>query len=102
MPVPPAFVDHFFPPTFFLPFTFLGLPFGHPPLKCFRALLAFEKCSAPCNSRVRLPPFLPIMLAAVERGEGFFGFMVVLFFHHTAIEWCYEYIFRVNSRVRLR
>ena len=61
-----------------LPFGFLGLPFGHPPLKCFLALLAFEKCSGPCNSRVRLPPFLPIRLAAWEMGEGCLRFMGLL------------------------
>ena len=60
--MPAAFVDHFFPPTFFLPFTFL-------------ALLAFEKCSAPCNASVLAPPFLPMALAAWLSGEGFLGFM---------------------------
>jgi len=55
---------HFhFPPSFF-PLGFLGLPFGYPPPNVFLALLALLKCSGPCNSRVRLPPFFPIMLAA--------------------------------------
>src|SRR5216117_288355 len=40
---------------FLPPFTFLGLPFGHPPPKTLRALLAFEKCSGPCNASVRAP-----------------------------------------------
>src|SRR5207247_6839334 len=63
-----------FPPFFLPPFDFLGLPFGHPPPKTFLALLAFEKCSGPCNASVRAPPFLPMALAAALRGRGLFGF----------------------------
>ena len=77
MPMPAAFVDHFFPPTFFLPFTFRGLPFGHPPPNVFLALLAFEKCSGPCNASVLAPPFLPMALAAWLSGEGFLGFVAM-------------------------
>jgi hypothetical protein len=58
---------------------FLGLPFGHPPPKTFLALLALEKCSAPCNASVRAPPFFPMALAAAEREEGFLGFIFVLY-----------------------
>jgi hypothetical protein len=35
-------------------------------------LLALEKCSGPCNSSVRLPPFFPIALAACDKGLVFF------------------------------
>src|SRR2546428_13841690 len=80
MPMPSAFVDHFFPPTFFPPFGFLGLPFGHPPPKTFLALLAFEKCSGPWIASVLAPPFLPMALAAWLRGEGFLGFILVLYY----------------------
>src|SRR3989441_13107813 len=85
MPMPSAFVDHFFPPTFFPPFGFLGLPFGHPPPKTFLALLAFEKCSGPCNASVLAPPFFPLALAAWLRGEGFLGFVAICseLYHNT-------------------
>src|SRR5438105_13538595 len=63
-----------FPPFFLPTLRFLGLPFGHPPPKTFLALLAFEKCSAPCNASVLAPPFFPMALAAAERGLGFLGF----------------------------
>jgi hypothetical protein len=70
-----AFVDHLFPPAFLPPFGFLGLPFGYPPPNVFLALLAAEKCSGPCKASVRAPPFLPMALAAAERGEVFLGFI---------------------------
>ena len=79
VPVIESFVDHFLPPIVLPPLGFLGLPFGYPPPNVFLALLAFEKCSGPCNSSVRLPPFLPIALAAAERGLGFLGFISVLY-----------------------
>ena len=71
-----SFELHFYPPIFFPPLTFLGLPFGPPP-KTFLALLAFEKCSGPCKASVLALPFLPMALAAAERGEGFLGFIGV-------------------------
>lgn len=73
---------HCFPPSF-PAFFFLGLPFGHPPLNDFLALLALLKCSGPCRARVRLPPFLPMALAAAERGLGLRGFIAAFSIQHT-------------------
>src|SRR5437016_12908043 len=51
--------------------------------------LALEKCSAPCNSSVRLPPFLPIILAAAESGESLLGCISVSPFVVGAGIWTY-------------